>query len=53
MLKVFIAIFILSLLPAGVQASKRDARESLTPTKPYHLYMPSPFAPNFEGQKSQ
>lgn len=41
----FMMVFLASLsLPFdNVQANKKDARESMTPTESYHLYMPSPF----------
>ena len=47
-----VLVILFSVSWDGVQADKKDARESMTPTEPYHLYMPSPFKKNYEGQDS-
>ena len=40
---VFIIFASLSTSFNGVQASKKEARELMEPSRPYQLYMPSPF----------
>ena len=56
---IFVATFVVVLsVPLStsfddVQASKRDARQSLQPDKPYEYYIPSPFGDYYKNNHNE